>query len=353
MSSLVSDCGRHCSGREVCVQTDLKVRCHSNGCIGISNGAGSRHAAGHAFDASVQPEDAVKAESRAFSLKAHAKLNLRLEIGPRAGLLHRIVTVMAQLDLADELHFAPSSGGFEVRCEGIDVAERENLIWKAAHAFATELPSVRIVVDKRIPVQAGLGGGSADAAGALIGLAHILADGGSPIPRERLADAALRAGSDVPSLLVSGLRIVSGVGDVVEQRPGPAPGWGIVLLRPAAGSSTVQAYKLADDAGIPHDLAAEAMRSADEMCAAFVSSDFERFTALLRNDFDAVVEREIAAVASARERLSRASAPATMLCGSGSCVAGFFETRAAANEAFSHLSLADGEWATSTGFRCD
>ena len=292
----------------------------------------------------------MKTVIRGFSLEAHAKLNLRLEIGLLAGSLHQVVSVFAELELADELHFTASADGFQVVCEGVDLAERDNLAWRAAQALRRELPGVRIVIEKNIPMQAGLGGGSADAAAVLRGLARIFSEESTPLSHQQLAEAALRTGSDVPSFLTSGLRIVSGVGDVVARRSAQAPPWGIALLRPMVGSATARAYALLDAAGIPHNLGDLEVAFAEDMCAAYAACDFNRFIELLHNDFTAVIERELPAVAHARERLRRAGAQASILCGSGSCVAGFFDTQAAAREAVERVRLGKDEWISVTGF---
>jgi 4-diphosphocytidyl-2-C-methyl-D-erythritol kinase len=289
----------------------------------------------------------------AFSLEAHAKLNLRLEVGPLAGSLHQVLSVVAELELADELHFNPSPSGFQVVCEHTNLAERDNLAWRAAQALGRDLPHVRIVIEKNIPMQAGLGGGSADAAGALLGLALIFSGDSAPISHQQLTDAALRTGSDVPSFLTSGLRIISGVGESVVRRAAQIPQWGIALLQPVLGSSTAHAYALLDEAGVPHDLGNDALASANEMCDAYAGTDFDRFVRLLHNDFTAVIERSLPAVAQARERLERVGARTTLLCGSGSCVAGFFETRTAAHDALAKISVEAGEWAYATGFSSD
>lgn len=288
-----------------------------------------------------------------FSRTAHAKLNLRLDVGPIAGSLHQVVSVVAALDLADELHFSPSPAGLQVVCEGAALDERDNLAWRAVRALDREPLSVRIVIDKRIPVQAGLGGGSADAAAALLGIGKILAENGALIERERIARAALHTGSDVPAFLVPGLRIVSGVGDVVTPWPCQAPPWGIVLLRPDVGSPTARAYALLDAAGVPHELKPGAMASAEATCEAFAAADLDRLVVSLHNDFTSVIERELPAVARARDRLRAAGARGTILCGSGSCVAGLFENANDARDALGRTALAGGEWACVTGFCSD
>ena len=292
----------------------------------------------------------MKTVVRAFSLKAHAKLNLRLEVGPIVGPLHQVVSVVAALDLADELHFSPSPPGLQIVCQGLDLDERDNLVWRAVRALDREPPDVRITIEKRIPTQAGLGGGSADAAAALLGVGTIFAYNGVAVARERIEHAALRTGSDVPALLVPGLRIVSGVGDVVARRSCSAPPWGVVLVRPDAVSPTNRAYELLDAAAIPHSLGSTALDSAEAMCAAFARADLEGVLSLLHNDFTDVIERELRSVAFARARLRAAGAAGTIVCGSGSCIAGLFESQDRAHAALGRMTLAKGEWACVTGF---
>jgi 4-diphosphocytidyl-2-C-methyl-D-erythritol kinase len=283
-----------------------------------------------------------------FTRLAHAKLNLRLEVGPVDGRLHAVVSALAALDLADIVRFEPSDG-FRVLCDLDDVPEKDNLAWRAAYALGVRLPDVRVVIEKRIPTQAGLGGGSADAAVTLQGLAAILAADGMSIEPERLSAAALCAGSDVPSFFASGTRIIGGVGDVVSARVCAPPPWGILLLRPAVASPTANAYALLDDARVPHDVT-RATEAAHAICDAFCLGDFDQTLSLLHNDFAVTIEAALPPVAQARERLQRTGARATILCGSGSCVAGFFNDSAAAQAALENFELHDGEWITATTF---
>ncbi|HXW51307.1 MAG TPA: hypothetical protein VEJ41_04895 [Candidatus Acidoferrales bacterium] len=281
--------------------------------------------------------------------EAHAKLNVRLEVGPRAGALHSILSVIAQLEIADELRFAPASGGFAVVCDGLPIPERDNLVWRAAHAFG-DPPAVEVTVRKHIPVQAGLGGGSADAAVTLQEFARILTALGQAPCDGALADAAIRIGSDVPSALVAGLKIVSGTGERVSAYPSTAPPWGIVLLKPTKGSDTAQAYALLDRAGARRQLGQSSFETARATCAAFAAADLQAFLGFLHNDFAAPVEIAFPEVADVRRKLARIGARGTILCGSGSCVAGFFETVAAAQAARDALVVDEGEWCAVTRF---
>jgi 4-diphosphocytidyl-2-C-methyl-D-erythritol kinase len=283
--------------------------------------------------------------------RARAKLNLRLEVGRRSGRLHPLVSVITTLRLADVLRFSPCARGFAVRTRGCDIPEYDNLVWRAVDELGFAAPPVCITIKKYIPLQAGLGGGSADAAAALLGIAQIAMQNGAVVSASTVREAAARAGSDVPSALVPGLKIVAGTGELVTPyRCESAPRWGIVLLKPRVGSDTARAYALLDEGQATHDLAESAFDHARAMCAAFAEGNFHEFLELAHNDFSTVIERAIPAVESARMRLERVGAARTLLCGSGSCVAGFFENVEAALLARSRVSLDDGDWSEVTVF---
>jgi 4-diphosphocytidyl-2-C-methyl-D-erythritol kinase len=282
--------------------------------------------------------------------RAHAKLNLRLEIGRAAGRLHPLVSVIASLELADILEFSPAQA-FGVSCPGYDISESDNLVFRAARALDVPLPKTHITIRKQIPLQAGLGGGSADAAAALLGIAALALENGEVVSADTLRQAAANVGSDVPSALIPGLKIVAGTGEIVTPYPcRRPPEWGILLLKPKAGSDTARAYALLDEAQQTNQPDEGSFERARAACAAFAAARFDRLAPLLHNDFSHVIEHAIPGVQSASERMADAGALHTLLCGSGSCVAGFFETVEAARAALGRLPLGDGEWSTVTRF---
>jgi 4-diphosphocytidyl-2-C-methyl-D-erythritol kinase len=174
---------------------------------------------------------------------AYAKLNLVLHVGrPRPDGLHPICSIFASLDLADELHAHPGSATADtVECEGVD---GPNLAAAALAAFRAEVPSLpplRLKIDKRIPIAAGLGGGSGDAAAALRAANRIA---GEPLDTRRLRDIAATLGSDVPSQVDPGHALVSGVGELVE--PIELPPLAVVLVPQPEGLSTVEVYSQLD-----------------------------------------------------------------------------------------------------------
>ncbi len=177
---------------------------------------------------------AVPADGAALSLAAPAKINLTLEIvGRRADGYHLLDSLIAFASVGDVLHFAPAEelalaieGPFAAALGGAD-----NLVLRAARALAQAAgvaPRARIVLDKRLPVASGIGGGSADAACALKGLAALwrLAPDAAD-----LAALAAGLGADVPVCLYGAPALVSGVGEIVCPAPSlpPVP---LVLVNP-------------------------------------------------------------------------------------------------------------------------
>ena len=152
-------------------------------------------------------------------IEAPAKLNLCLEVlGRRSDGYHEIRTVMQEIDLADELEVVPADT-LAVRCDDSSLNGEQNLVWRAAVELAKEcgrLPLAKITLRKRIPVAMGLGGGSSDAAAALVALNRLWK---LDLPLERLAAVASRIGSDVSFFLWGGAALASGRGEVIEPLP--------------------------------------------------------------------------------------------------------------------------------------
>jgi len=177
--------------------------------------------------------------------RAPAKLNLCLYVGPkRPDGLHEIRSVFQPITLADTLTMQPASGGADqVVCPGV---RGPNLAASALAAYRNRFgwdgPPVRVTIEKHIPVSAGLGGGSADAA-AVLRLAA--AASRERPPRAELADLAMSLGADVPSQLDARTALVSGAGEVVE--PLPAREVQGVLLAGRGALLTASVYQRADE----------------------------------------------------------------------------------------------------------
>lgn len=154
-----------------------------------------------------------------LTLMAYAKVNLALEvIGKRDDGYHNVITILQTVDLADTLVISQADE-LVVECDKANLAGEGNLAWKAAEALAERAgiaPRARIRIEKRIPVASGLGGGSADAAAALVGLNRLW---GLGLPNEELANVAAGLGSDVPFLLTGGTALGTGKGDKITPLP--------------------------------------------------------------------------------------------------------------------------------------
>lgn len=169
--------------------------------------------------------------SDALVLEAHAKINLTLEIlGKRHDGYHNLVSVMQTVDLHDTVRLAPAHD-ISLDCSDPALAGDDNLALRAARALVEVCDpgqGVRITLEKRIPVAAGLGGGSADAAAVLRGLNEMWDAG---LSGGEMASLALALGADVPFLLRGGTALVQGRGDDVTPLPSAAMEW-IVILSP-------------------------------------------------------------------------------------------------------------------------
>jgi 4-diphosphocytidyl-2-C-methyl-D-erythritol kinase len=175
------------------------------------------------------------------TMLAPAKLNLCLYVGPKRGDgLHEIRSVFEPLELADELRIT-QAGVDEVICEGIEGPDLTAKALAALRRGGWEGPPLRIEVTKRVPVAAGLGGGSADAA-AVLRLARGQVEG--------LRAIAAEIGADVPSQLQPRACLVAGAGEVIEPAPPPAE-HGVVLIPQTAGLATADVYAEADRLGLP------------------------------------------------------------------------------------------------------
>ena len=184
-----------------------------------------------------------------FTIAAPAKLNLFLAVtGRRADGFHDLVSVVATLDFGDTLRVEPAAS-LELSCDDPAVpADESNLVLVAARAFAAASGwrgGARFVLQKRVPAGAGLGGGSSDAAAALVAL-NRMAGPSFALPGARLAEVAASVGSDCPLFLDGGPQVMRGRGERLEALPARAAarlaGRRVLVFKPGFGISTPWAY---------------------------------------------------------------------------------------------------------------
>ncbi len=274
---------------------------------------------------------------RGVRIAAPAKVNLHLEVlGRRPDGFHDLVSLFVAVDLADMLSIARTRVEGPVTLHGMaGVPDDENLVARAIELFrlrAGLAEGVDAGIVKRIPIGAGLGGGSSDAAAALRGLQALF---GSPLSGDEIAGCARALGSDVPFFLAGPAALVEGRGERLRSLVARLDVV-IVAVTPAVRVSTAEAFTWLDEdlagrpaaglAGRPAagDTSAPAGRPSPD-AAARAYGEAAPGSWPFSNSFDGPVLRRMTAVAEVRERMRDAGAPSPRLTGSGSTVIAVFD----------------------------
>lgn len=259
---------------------------------------------------------------------APAKINLTLEIlGRRDDGFHEIRSVMQAISLFDTLTFAPAPAGQVSLLGGTPDAlpDTGNLVYRAAMALkkATGVDKgAEITLEKRIPVGAGLGGGSSDAATTLLALNTLWECG---LTTAHLAEIGAGLGSDIPFFMTGGTALVTGRGEILTPLPAPETLW-VVLARPDTPLPTAAVYRAYADSGtLPcPDNASQHM--VDVLAIAGLSgARIDRVAKALRNDLQSIAFGLCPEARSVAQRLWDLGARGALLSGSGSAVFGLCE----------------------------
>jgi 4-diphosphocytidyl-2-C-methyl-D-erythritol kinase len=269
------------------------------------------------------------------TIRAHAKINLDLRVlGPRLDGYHELRTVFQSLALHDVIECVAREGPLAIECDTAGVPlDDSNLVWRAAEALwrALRRPGrardVVIRLQKHIPLQAGLGGGSSDAAATLMALARLWK---VPVKPVQLTDVAAALGADVPFFLAGGTALGLGRGDEVYPLADLPRHW-IVLLVPGFGVSTADAYSWYDG---ERDLS----RGVSAREPQYVPGPWPSRAAQMINDLEAPIARHHPEIDQMRTALRRAGALAAAMSGSGSTVFGLFQKRGEALAAVEGLA---------------
>ena len=281
-------------------------------------------------------------------LVAPAKLNLCLYLGPRrADGLHELVSLFEPLALSDAIEVTqlPDGASDEVLCPGV---EGENLAARALAALRErgwDGPPLRLRIEKRIPVAAGLGGGSADAA-AVLRLARRGAfwvdstDNAPDSTRPDLAELAAELGADVPSQLQPAMALVRGAGERIDRLPAPPP-HAVLLLSHGGNLRTAFVFEEADRLGLGRgERELEDLTVQLRAATAGGAPPFQ-YLDLLINDLEPAAISLRPEIGATLQALRRTEARKTLLAGSGPTVVGLFDDVAAAQRAAETLGRDD------------
>jgi 4-diphosphocytidyl-2-C-methyl-D-erythritol kinase len=252
-----------------------------------------------------------------FKLPSFAKINLHLEVlGKRDDGFHEISTIFQTVSLYDELTFEVLESEIELITDDSSVPNDDrNLIVRAAEVLRSTCNldrGARIILKKRIPVGGGLGGGSSNAAVALIGLSKLW---GLNISTEELVPLGAKLGSDVPFFLNGGTAAATGRGEIIENLPDFRAGH-IIIVTPNVRVSTAEAY-----AG----LNAQNLTMAASNRILNVSRAAEILPGELKNDFEKTVFARFPEIGKAKKMLRELGAKRALMSGSGASVFGIFD----------------------------
>lgn len=276
-------------------------------------------------------------------VKAHAKINLVLDVlGTRPDGYHELETVMQTLALHDEIYLS-AAPEIKLEVEGADLPTgRDNLARRAADLLRerTGYPggaAIRLI--KRVPLAAGLAGGSADAAAVLRGLDQLWQ---LDLGMDCLTALGAEVGSDVPFCLRGGTALCRGRGEVVTPLAGLPPA-GVVLVKPPFGVSTAEVYRRYDGLTEP------CRPRCGNMLAAVRRADIGGVAAGLANALEPVTLGMYPGIAVIKEEITAAGALGVLMSGSGPTVFGIFENLPAAERAAEKLDKGEN-WVTATAF---
>jgi len=271
---------------------------------------------------------------------APAKINLRLQVlSKREDGYHDLCMVMQCVSLYDRIELSLSKvPGVRVSCPGVDLLPgTRNIAARAAEVLIDRLGKewgVDLVVEKNIPVAAGLGGGSSDAAVVLQGLNDML---GAGLSRDELMSIGSSLGADVPFFLYGQPAIARGIGDLLQPLPQPLPDVWYVLVNPGVAVSTAWVYQnlgltsLVDEYRLPG--------------FPKTAQDFKSFVV---NDLERVTMSRYPEVGQVKSRLSELGALAVLTSGSGPTVFGVFHDQTEAEAACRKIRLEHQGWRAET-----
>ncbi len=301
-------------------------------------------------------------------INAYAKLNLILDVlRKREDGYHDVRMIMQQIDLHDVIYLKKIPSGIVLKSDNVDMPmDDSNLAYIAAQQFfeksnisnKSEMSGVEIVIKKNIPMEAGLGGGSADVAAVLKGLNYLFALVGSPcsddkdevieydglsneqktinkcLSDEKLYEIGKKIGADVPFCIMGKTALSEGIGEILTPIKCNVPLY-YLLVKPNFGISTKLAYQNIDVNNIEH------RPRTDEMIQKISRGDIKNVAVLLRNVMEDGIVKSYPKIMFIKNKLMKYNALGSLMSGSGSTVFGVFDTKEDMDDAYQKMILDD------------
>lgn len=267
-----------------------------------------------------------------YRLKAFAKINLGLDVvGRLPDGYHQVRMIMQNIGIYDELTLRKAEASITVTTDSGELPTDEgNLVYRAAKLMFEKYgigSGIRIHLQKNIPIAAGLAGGSADAAAAMLGICRLF---GLDIPLEQLMQDGVSIGADVPYCILGGTALAEGIGEKLTPLP-PIPPCYILVAKPEAAISTKYVYEHLDALGIPRHPDISGMEDAIRQ------NSLPEILERMENVLEAVTIPVCPVIASIKEQMRGSGALNCLMSGSGPTVFGIFTDQAAGQAAYRQM----------------
>ena len=267
-----------------------------------------------------------------YEIKANAKINLGLDVvGRLENVYHEVRMIMQSVGIADTLTLEKIPSGIIVNTSSGELpTDENNLIYRAAKLMMEEFAipgGVRIYLEKRIPIAAGMAGGSTDAAATMKGINQLYDLG---IETGRLMELGVRIGADVPYCVMGGTALAEGIGEkltALEDAPAPF----LLVAKPECGVSTKYVYEHLDAEGV------KCHPDIDGMVEAIREGSLQGIVDRLGNVLESVTVKAHPEIAGLKSRMMELGALGSLMSGSGPTVFGIFDREDLARQAYSRL----------------
>ena len=269
-------------------------------------------------------------------INSYAKINLSLEIGRKlSNNYHQINSVFRQIGLHDKISIKKlKKDKIIIKSNIKNIENKDNLAYKAASLLKKRYKikdGIEIKIDKNIPMQSGLGGGSSNAASTLTALNSLF---DLKLDKDELMKLASKIGSDVPFFIEGKTCLVSGIGDKVKKID--SLNLNFVLIKPDIGIPTKLAYNEYDK-HIENNTKIKKENKTKKLAEALKQKNIEKIAENLHNDFEPVIIRKYPIIKKIKNDLIKNSALNALMSGSGSAVFGIFKNKSEAETAFEKL----------------
>lgn len=260
-----------------------------------------------------------------YHINAYAKINLGLDvIGKLPNGYHQVKMIMQTVGICDSLTLEKTDSGITLTADSNELpTNRDNLVFRAAELMREKYhiaEGIHIHLEKKIPIAAGLAGGSTDAAAAMKGISRLF---GLDAPLPQLMEYGVAIGADVPYCVMGGTALAEGIGDVLTALP-PAPDCFILIAKPDISVSTKHVYEHLDAAGLKSHPDIDGMRSAIEI------GSLQGILDRMGNVLETVTIPAYPVINTIKQRMHELGAVNSLMSGSGPTVFGIFLERPAA-----------------------